>query len=124
MEFKKLFTTNEIAVIAKENGFEEPCIAHHVFEQPENNYVFQLGAYFYREVKPNYTPAPLLQQMVDWLIEKHEIHPCYGSNHSGWYWLITKTNGTTIKEQSDCDYFTSHYEALNKAIEESFKLIK
>lgn len=85
----------------------------------------------YQEVHFNHTydkyadhlKAPMYQQVVDWFIEKHNIHPCYGSNHSGWYWSITKTNGTTIKEQSDYNYFKTHYEALTKAIMESLKLI-
>jgi hypothetical protein len=66
----------------------------------------------------------IYHSIADWFINTHNIHPIYGSNHSGWYWNITKTNGTTIKEQDDCNYFSTHFEALNKSIEEAFKIIE
>lgn len=129
---KHLFIPYELAVIAKEKGFNEPCIAFYdsfllsnepgIFTyctlEPKKNDVFILG-----KVKRVCT-APIYQQLLDWFIVKHNIHPGYGSNHSGWYYEITKTNGTTIKNQFDEDYYKTHYEALNKAIEEAFKLFK
>jgi hypothetical protein len=119
---KKLFLPYELAIKAKEKGFDEKCFAWYNCGNTIEYFGddLQLDMYAGEKDRPL---APLYQQIVDWFIEKHNIHPNYGSNHSGWYWNITKTNGTTIKDQSDYNYFSTHYEALNKAIEESFKLI-
>ena len=152
---KHLFISYELALIAKEKGFDEPCFTKYekyfdritlypilstfALNGPyENEYygydqniindrskIWRFVGYknSVKDHNENILTSPTYQQIIDWFIVKHEIHPCYGSNHSGWYWNITKTNGTTIKEQTDCNYFEKHYEALNRSIEEAFKLI-
>lgn len=115
---EKLFIPHKTGVptLAKEKGFDEPCLAKY-----DNNGDF--GMILNRSSITGQVAAPTYDQIVNWFIEKHNIHPNYGSNHSGWYWVVTKTNGTTIKEQSDCNYFKTHYEALTESIKEAFKLI-
>ena len=122
---KHLFVPYELALKLKEKGFDEPCIAHHVFEQPENNYVFQMGAYFYREIKPNYTPAPLYQQVVDWLYEKGvslELYSCdMGKNFNH----VLRKVGRNLYEIKALDNkaVPDRYQAFNKGIEEALKLL-
>lgn len=116
---KHLFVPYEIAKILEEKGFDEKCIAHHVFEQPNNKYVFQVGCYFYREVKPNYTLAPLHQQVVDWFRKKGIIIQSV-SYHYNFNWQIKdKLNDTIYHSYNNEDYYFGY----NKAIEEALKLI-
>lgn len=77
----KLYVTFEIAKILKAMPqFDEPCIV--CYEESEDNkfelsnYVNQTGIVTGVECElaaENCFPAPTYQQVVDWLIEKHEI---------------------------------------------------
>lgn len=128
---KHLFVPYEIAKILEEKGFDEKCIAHHVFEQPNNNYVFQVGCYFYREVKPNYTLAPLYQQVVDWFLDKHKIYITEKANtlltHFSCKVWKSERIGDTANQQGKWTetypYGLSRYEALDMAIKDALKLI-
>ncbi len=135
---KKLFAPYEIAKQLKEKGFDEPCIAHHVLEQPNNNYVFQMGMYFYREVKPNYILAPLYQQVCDWFETEHKILISIEREPFG-KWIAHVVNNYEKTHQAmgnltyysnriilnnDLEGFNNKYEALNTAIEKSLTLLK
>lgn len=77
----KEFVTHEIAVKLYEKGFDEPCIAHYTsagdfrrsggylevsqeFRAIKNSEVFVDG----------WVMAPLYQQVINWLREKHYMH--------------------------------------------------
>ena len=112
---EKLFVPYEIAKIAKEKGFDESVIA--TFD-----YKNELKL---REVKTTEClKAPTYQQLVDWFREKHnlvvESRPL---NNLNW-WDAYIWNGDTMDRILRVPGFKTYYEALNKAIEESFKLIK
>jgi len=66
----------------------------------------------------------LYQTALRWFREKHDIHIEIYCNHSGWGYILTKTNGTTIKEITDSCFFATHDEAVMKGIEVAIKLIK
>jgi len=64
--------------------------------------------------------APTQTLLAKWLRETKEIHIEIYCNASGWGWILTKTNGTTIKEIQD-DVFFDNYEiameiGLNEAL--------
>jgi hypothetical protein len=72
---QKEFVTYEIAVILKVIGFNEPCIAYYV------NDTFKFKIYLNKDANYNYdftvgnlVAAPLWQQVIDWLREKHDVH--------------------------------------------------
>lgn len=85
---KTLFVPYELAVIAKEKGFNEPCLF--CYRGEFDLYCHSLGGYLedvefkansdfkdylVNERKPNYwISAPLYQQIVDWFREKHFLH--------------------------------------------------
>lgn len=128
---KHLFIPYELAIIAKENGFDEECLGIYCISK---SYYFSLE----RTNNNNknlkgiigWVSAPLCQQMVDWFREKHYIeitvragedgdlkfffgivtHLCYGEKkHSRWLYQTER--------------FENHRECLNTAITEAFKLI-
>ncbi len=122
---KKLFLPYELAVIAKEKGFDGQYLA--VFNLSNELLLMQDADVISVSnliAKGKLTKAPLYQQMVDWFREKHHIKFNFNTE-MGDDQLISFTHlkleewdgyAITIQEK---DYYT----ALNKAIEEAFKLI-
>jgi len=51
-----------------------------------------------------------------WLRAKHDIHVEIYANASGWGYILTKTNGTTIKEIEDCVFFDSYEDAMETGL--------
>lgn len=134
---KELFVPYPIALLAKEKGFDEPCLAFYapgeklypVMQEPAK------GSYFNDGNFDETLRAPLYQQLVDWFREEHNL-------------FIKIDNFPTEEDTVDYDYcicrcdsdvdergymeyiidyslersFT-YYEALNEAIEEAFKII-
>lgn len=118
-----LFVPYNIALMAKEKGFNEPCFAKYV---TSNKDFIVCGALFRRErgyMNSNsnsftYITAPLYQQIIDWLRENYCIHVTYDPC-TGWkLWDITET----VRDFFVTDTCT-YYEALNTAITEAFKLL-
>jgi len=117
-----LFLPYELAIIAKQKGFNEPCINCYNADKT----LMQDG--WYSTKRPCYndglieecSSAPLYQQITDWFREKHNFNIA-----------ILKGEDTITGEFYYCYDGGKHltkrckgyYEALNKAIEEAFKLI-
>lgn len=118
---QKLFVPYDLAVQLKKKGFKEPTLGHYYERDGQQCLVV------YGEFPPdskNWLPAPLYQQVIDWLREKHKIHvaastfPVYNDQYgiqytrsslsSGWEPLSGKT----------------YYEALNNAIIKGLTLLK
>ncbi len=120
---QKLFIPYELAVIAKEKGFDEPCIAVYL----EDKKLYLCGY----SNKTNGTLTPLYQQIIDWFREKHNTVINVYANASGYLFEFhdSALKGGTHRYDSGFDgpnaggCWDNYYEALNKAIEESFKLI-
>jgi len=140
-EINKLFVPYEIAKQLKQKGFDEPCLGHYqdnieMFSYKPINGKLNLG--FLGECKSepykwNSTPkwgvksqvfysAPLYQQVVDWFREKHKI--CIQISQHDYMWGYSMYNTFPpyksykwVYEEKD------YYEALNKAIEDTLKLI-
>lgn len=94
---KRLFVPKNIALIAKEKGFDEEC----------------LGNY----------EAPLYQQLIDWFRNKHgiviwiETAP-YARTFNFRFYIETSDNRQEGNKSKD------YYKVYNEALIEGFKLIK
>lgn len=126
---KNLFIPYELAVIAKEKGFNENCLGWYNYKSLE---IFGedsvLDIYAGDDNRPL---APLYQQIVDWLRDKHntwiDIAPLEVSagETTGYRYCYSAINLNTDMDAIDdspLGYLT-YYEALAKAIKEAFKLI-
>lgn len=118
---KHLFIPYELALIAKEKGFDEPCLGlYHkdgmfVVEKTEshNQYYGQICS------------APLYQQIVDWFREKHnisiELH--YQSGTDGWSYCYGHNTGNWYFPEDTHEYYISWTKAIEKVFKKVFKLI-
>lgn len=136
---KHLFIPYELAVLAKEKGFNEPCLA--LYNREKALRVSNLNNPKDRNkdfIVPNNStsfPAPLYQQTIDWFRDVHKIHfyiTPYGGETEKWYLAnIGYTNKRTedgrlfydIRDKYREIKFDTYYQALNEAITEAFKLI-
>ncbi len=116
---KSLFIPYELAVKAKEKGFNEPCMKG----VKDNEEFTTCGFNLTNNGTTHDFTLPLYQQAVDWLREEHgwkiseseECHPCVVFNIKK---LKADPNGSKFVMAD------TYYESLNKAIEETFKMIK
>ena len=71
---KKQFVTYEIALAMKELGFNEPCFGY--FDKNENLEWFagNIGVAHWNLPNIDNISAPLWQQVIDWFIEKYQLH--------------------------------------------------
>lgn len=144
-----LFVTYEIALLAKEYGFDEPCIGIYQrdFRGKEEIKLFRdMGHYelfsnftigrwtsfspnskrpIYSELK-DVALMPLYQQLVDWFREKHDLHISLRSMAFGYYGNHDNTpDPKTWGEDKrwDGEPNKDYYEAFNQTLLEAFKLI-
>jgi hypothetical protein len=115
---KNLFIPYELAVIAKEKGFNELCFGCYITSPFDPAYLNDDKRGTNQYFKEGVT-APLYQQIVDWFEETHKIVISRDRhiNNGFRYWVYTD-KGIDV----EC-YKMNKTEALNKAIEEAFKLI-
>jgi hypothetical protein len=95
--------------------------------EPQNEIDEETGISLYRlDYSTVYAPTQSLLQK--WLREVHNIHVYADCNHSGWFWNVEKTNGTTIKYfemlNNESGHYNTHEEALETGLQEALKLIK
>lgn len=125
---KDLFLPYELALIAKQKGFNEPCIGYFAknYATGEDNQLSLADRPIEAsKFKSKYLAAPLYQQIIDWLREKHNIDividRCVGSVRFCAKIIKPKKNQPLYCEFAGS--FMDYYETLNKAIEEAFKLL-
>lgn len=120
---KNLFIPYELSVLAKQKGFNEPCFSFYY----DNNFEFWKEQDVLKSIEFPFDTvscnAPLYQQIVDWFREKHNHvimikKDWHKGKLMGWECVIEQKDGFI-----DCGTFKTHNAALNKAIEETFKLI-
>ncbi len=123
---KHLFIPYELAIIAKEKKFNEPCLtSYYDTGRLSTDLIISLEDKQLTNEFVNCS-APLYQQIVDWFREKHKIH----IHVSHWteqpvgdeIWTDCYQNFIN-GDALDVSIFKSYYEALKKAIEEAFKQI-
>lgn len=116
---KYLFVPYHLAVLARDNGFDEKCLA--TFERKD----YGLEEVSEEPVLENHNSelyecdAPLYQQLVHWFRKKYNIHiHCsylYGSaSVEYWYFMCDANNSM---KQIQCD-------TMIEALERAFKLIQ
>lgn len=134
-QLKDLFVPYELAVMAKEKGFDELCIcwytgAKNLVDSKYNREGGYLNNSHFaiKKVELNRCTAPLYQQIQNWLFDKHGIFiSMYDYNHvdtpkAGIRFSIAIYGFTEIGMSENGD-FKSIPEALTKAIEKAFTLI-
>lgn len=113
---KHLFVPYEIALLAKEKGFNQECLAEY------SGFSKELFMPKSAISTPIDVPSPLYQQIVDWFREEHKIVVWVETSLSISHWNYR------FKIESENDKQEGHktsdyYQALNAAITEAFKLI-
>lgn len=120
----KLFVPYELALLAKEKGFDECCIAiyHSKVNNPEPVIWQGTNSTCVNKLLNAAITAPLYQQLVDWFREKHSI--CIGNvgdKVHGFSPYISKNS--TIVYALWSPLIPNYYDSFNRALEEAFKLI-
>jgi hypothetical protein len=132
---KKEFVPHELALTLKEKGFDEPCLRGYNSAYTENNKPV-LHDFVYGELQTNtmyekcrladvnVCTAPLWQQVIDWLREKHSIDVMIRqiTLDGTAYYKITKIE-TDDKIKGYSNFCKSTYEAKEKAIKQALTLI-
>jgi hypothetical protein len=134
-----MFIPYELAVIAKEKGFNEPCINYYSKINKQLSYlingVVMLKVDDYN--LNNHTSAPLYQQIVDWLREKHKIlitiellRFAYDAEKDNIHepdnifkYKIVKLDTWFSSYIENTHQDKDYYKALNKAIKQALDLI-
>ncbi len=132
-KIEDLFLTHELALIAREKGFDENCLSFWCKDKISPKH-FTLRNGF---DKPNeilkgikfksFLSAPTHQQIVDWLRENHRLHIeillVEDDSKYAWDYDVRKVKMNSSMDMHSERMYDSYYEALNKAIEQAFKLI-
>lgn len=132
-----LFVPYELAIKLKEKGFTEPCLSYY---QPNIEglvnqfYVSGDQPEVYEDTEHIITLAPLYQQVVNWLEEKHRLWMYIVPYGDGTSWSFSGVNNIDdknmytrtdweVREKYRDVKFSSRFIATNIAIIEALKLI-
>ncbi len=122
---KHLFVPYELALLAKEKGFDEECLG--CYSKHENEYLRYLMFHDCSSNSETRLRAPLYQQLVDWFRETHGIEVSVkswkreGGNGIDYVYSNKKLG---MPSTFNFEYKKeSYYEALEAALTEAFKLI-
>lgn len=140
---KHLFVNFETALKLKELGFDEECFGWwHICNSKELRYFFDKE--YFLVIKQNWNSecivinAPIYQQVIDWLREKHNlviVHDLqagtsmhYNASEEHFQFNVIKINDCKTKNalhpMHNGKSFNTYYDGLNFVIEETLKLIK
>lgn len=130
---EKEFVTFEIAEKLKHIGFNYPCLAA-FFKKIDGFVIRGCGAMmlevdgFYQNeyfMEPNSIAAPLWQQVIDWLNEKHNIKCCPSHSEATGkdkYDLFILKDGKWEREFNPVSFYSQH-EARQASIEKALSII-
>jgi len=124
----------DTAKLAKEKGFNWKTHRIWMFGIPpwkDDDYCFT-KEWYHRDRNylcdiPYHEPwyySPTQEHLSKWIREVHEIHIEIYCNASGWGYILTKLNGTTIQEIMDDVFFDTHEIAYEVGLNEALKRIK
>ncbi len=121
---EKEFVIFELAMILKEKGFDEKCLAHFDEDGELNNYphCIDMG---YQNHEKNYgfrCAAPLWQQAFQWLMEKHDV--CINFDYGSEFmllWEVQRLHSRSIINLKGSE--TGIYFARRSALTEALKAI-
>lgn len=117
---KHLFISYELALKAKELGFNEPCL--NVFR---NGHLQKPTPYLLKNTQliKEAISAPLYSQVIDWLRDSHKLFVLIDIGVDFDYYVPRLyKKGSTTDLVSAFEFF-SYSKALDYAIEQAFKLI-
>lgn len=125
---KHLFIPYELAVIAKEKGFNEPCLARYDIDKTISQTNIESNSNGFNEQVTNdnllvMVASPLYQQIIDWFREKHNVIIYVDARNDLKFKGVRKYYIRDIWRENYTNSFNNHYEALNKAIEDALKII-
>lgn len=122
-----LFLPHKLAILAKQKCFNEPCFGYYSGDNPYGELPDKLNIIACKKEQSvddlfGRCLAPLYQQIVDWFRDEYDLQiNILGHLTIGFEYCISK-NKKVKHAMADLSCKT-YYEALNKAIEEAFKLI-
>ena len=114
--------TEETAKLAKVKGFDNGC--SHLWGEYDGYVGLHNVDNYNRMCSEKQFSAPTQTVLAKWLRTKHGIHVEIYCNASGWGYILTKLNGTTIKEIMDDIFFEEHDIAYEKGLEIALNMIK
>ncbi len=68
---KEVFLEYELSLLAKQKGFDKPCLAH--YSDNGNNFVYNNPPMNYELNSTYKVSAPTYDQLKDWFLQKHNI---------------------------------------------------
>lgn len=121
----KIFLPYTIALLAKQKGFDEPCLAYYccsdVLHYDLGNQADEEDLHLNSRLSSISQAAPTYQQLVDWLREKHNTYITIipDRNSKG----ITHYFGEVFSNREDTDFpaKSGYYEAFNYTLERVLK---
>lgn len=139
-----LFVPFELCLILRDKGFDEPCRDH--WERGQNDKEWELftsGEWLtkkdlindYKDADGNLCgeiSAPLYQQVIDWLREKHNLniiivgakYESFEDGYKGGYtWCIADNDTKQVRQALWSPAISTYYGALQKGIEEALNHI-
>jgi len=129
---KDEIVTLKTAKLARKKGldteldFGNNCTCYHLKKTAgyEKDDVTSYHVHFQYPDRKEYIFAPTQSLLSRWIREKHGIHIEIYCNASGWGYILTKLNGTTIQEIKDYVFFKTNETALEVGLVEALKRIK
>ena len=121
-----LFVPYELALLAKNAGFDEPCLRFYQNSEELSDSLTDLDIpHFTNKKTGTYSCiAPLYQQLIDWFYDKHKISIETRVGITGkWSGYVTISIGNVQKCPVSYSHLQCKKELLNKLIGEAFKLI-
>ena len=123
-----IFVPYAIALLAKQKGFDEPCIAK-IFSEadsPEIGQIFTNAEIEKLSSNPNFVAAPTYQQLVDWLRVKHNtiviVHPHFthfiGTSSTEWCGVVHKPGESYTEFPVKYDYYEAFDYTLERVLKE------
>ena len=114
--------TFPIAKLLKEKGFNEPCEDR--FDENGIPTATKLGMHMHPNNYSDSYSAPLISDVVDWLLEKHSIW-IFCDRTTTWFWTIQKSTGEYIHHEDQepltdeiCKGFNSYLAAIEYTLTE------
>lgn len=119
---KQFFIPYELAVLAKEKGFDLGCLAMYDDKEKAPYMRGSMGNLWHNNDK-GLLAASLYQQVLDWLRDKHKLHIEVVRNYDGWRYSIVEFSTGNKYVTNSSNETENYYTELNTAIEKALTLI-
>ncbi len=121
-----IFVPYAIALLAKQKGFDEPCLAYccsDVLHYDLGNQADEEDLHLNSRLSSISQAAPTYQQLVDWLREKHNTsvitHPHFiGTSSTEWCGIVHKPGESYTQFPVKYDYYEAFDYTLERVLKE------